>query len=258
LFGMMTGAGMLLSFVAVDLFKENKIVGGVAIVVALATFFAFIDHPDALIYALGASVLAGIITARFVTFDPIIVDTQREKVRLIPLDGFRFLKDRKVIMGALALLALRTGTSITYSSIDGQMANIEPSVDHTNIISGLSGMLSGLFGGAPVEPIISGTAASPHPVSSAALMMVIMGILLLTGVLPRLVKYIPPSAVAGFLLLLGAVLVIPDNIGGVVTADDPVSGPITVVVTAATFNPFLGMLAGIAMRFVSGLLTGIF
>lgn len=256
--GMMTGVGVILSFVAIDLFKENKAVGGVSIVVALTTFLAMGDDPNGLIYALGASVIAAVIVARFVPFKPIVVDKEREKIRLIPLDGFKFLTDIKVIRGALALLALRTGTSIAYSGIDGQMANASPNVDHTNIIAGLGGAASALFGGPPVEPVISGTAAAPNPVSSGVVMMLIMGILLLVGLIPLLARYVPVSSVAGFLLLLGAVLAIPGNISGVIGPEDAFSGPITVVVTAATFDPFLGMVAGVAVRFISGLLTGAF
>ncbi len=36
--------------------------------------------------------------------------------------------------------------------------------------------------------------------------------------------------------------------------DDPYSGAATVVVTAATFDPFLGMVAGIVVRFLTGLI----
>ncbi len=258
LFGMMTGVGVILSFVAIDLFKEDKIVGGVSIGSAIITFFLFSNNPNNLIYALTVSVIAGIITSRFVQFKPIEVNLERERVKLIPLEGFKFLKDITVIRGALALLALRTGTSIAYSGIDGSMANVTPNVDHTNIIAGIGGAVSALFGGAPVEPIISGTAAATHPVSSAAIMMVIVGIILLLGFFPKLARYIPVSAVSGFLFILGAVLAIPDNISGVITPEDPFSGPITVVVTAATFDPFLGMVAGIVVRLFSGLLAGIF
>jgi len=251
--GMLTGVGIILSYVAIDLYKENKIIGATSIVFALGTFFAFNGDPNNLIYALFASVIAAIIAARFVKFEPIMCDLDREKVKLIPFFGFKFLTDITVIRGALALLALRTGTSIAYSTIDGQMANVTPNVDHTNIISGLSGIASSLFGGAPVEPIISGTAASPNPVNAGVLVMLIMGIILLIGLLHKLAKYVPTSAVSGFLLLLGSVLAIPDNIGGVISATDAISGPITIVVTTATFDPFLGMVAGIVVRFASGL-----
>ncbi len=260
LFGMMTGAGLILSFVAIELVRENKLVGGASVLTAFVVFFAT-PYPDNIIYGLGASVIVAIIVARvaarYVPFEPIPVDPEKEKVRLIPLDGFRFLTDSKVIMGALALLALRTGTSITFTEIDAGMAGVEGNVDHTNIISGLSGAASALFGGAPVEPIIAGTAASPHPVSSAALMMAIMGGLLLFGVIPKLAQFIPPAAISGFLIMLGSLVVLPDNIPMIVTDADPVSGPVTAAVTAGTFNPFIGMVAGVIVRFIYGPLIGL-
>jgi AGZA family xanthine/uracil permease-like MFS transporter len=246
--GMMTGVGVILAFVGIETFKENKVIGGVSIAVALATFFALHDNPNALIYALFASVVAGLIASRFVAFKPIVSDAKTEKVKLIPFDGFSFLKDSKVIRGALALLALRVGTSIAYSGIDAQLAETTANVDHTNIIAGLAGAASAVFGGAPVEPIISGTAAAPNPVVSGALMMALMGAILLLGLLPKLGKIVPTASIAGFLFLLGAGLAIPDNIGGVITDADRISGPVTVVVTAASFDPFLGMVCGILVR----------
>ena len=255
--GMMTGVGVILSFVAIDTFKGNKVVGGVSIAAALLAFFILSGNDNNLIYALFISVLAGVIASRFVPFEVIETSAEREKIRLIPFDGFAWLKDIRVIRGALALLALRVGTSIAYSGIDGQMAGVTVNVDHTNIIAGVAGMSSALFGGAPIEPIISGTAAAPTPHISAVIMMVVMGGILLLGLLPRLAKVIPMASIAGFLFLLGACLAVPDNIGGVVSEADMFSGPVTVVVTAATFDPFLGMICGIAVRFLTITLLGI-
>ena len=104
--GMMTGVGLILSFVAYETFKENRIIGGVSIVVALGTFFLLINDPNNLIYALFASVAAAIVVSRFVEFKPIVdPNAPREKIGLIPLDRFAFLKDIRVIRAALALLA---------------------------------------------------------------------------------------------------------------------------------------------------------
>ena len=256
LFGMMTGVGLILTFVAYETFKENKIIGGVSIVVAVGTFFLLINDPNNLIYALFASVVAAIVVSRFVEFTPIVdasTSAVHEKIRLIPLDRFRFLTDVKVIRAALALLALRVGTSIAYSGIDSQMSGTEANVDHTNIIAGVSGAASAIFGGAPVEPIISGTAAAPNPVTSGFIMLVVMGLLLVFGLLPKLARWVPMASIAGFLFVLGAVLAIPGNVGGVISDTDPFSGPVTVAVTAVTFDPFLGMVCGIIIRFITGL-----
>ena len=107
--GMMTGVGVILSFVAIDTFKGNKVVGGVSIAAALLAFFILSGNDNNLIYALFISVLAGVIASRFVPFEVIETSAEREKIRLIPFDGFAWLKDIRVIRGALALLALRVG-----------------------------------------------------------------------------------------------------------------------------------------------------
>ena len=251
--GMMTGVGVILTFVAIDTCKESKAIGLVSIIVAVVTFMLLKNDGNNLIYALVASVLASIVVSRFVAFTPIISEYKKEKISLLPLDGFSFLKKPAVIRGVLALLALRTGTSIAYSGIDGQLANQAVNVDHTNIITGIAGAASALFGGPPIEPIISITAAAPNPPYSAALLMVIMGVLLIFGFLPRLARFVPMASIAGFLFLLGAIIAIPENIGGVITETDSISGPVTLAVTAATFDPFMGMLAGIGVRFLAGL-----
>lgn len=253
--GMMAGVGIILTFVAIDTCKDSKIIGIVSIVVALVTFLLLSNDDNALIYALLASIIASVVASRFVKFTPIISgEYKREKIRLIPWEGFGFLKSPSVIRGVLALLALRVGTSIAYSGIDAQLAGQPVNVDHTNIIVGISGAVSAIFGGAPIEPIISVTAAAPNPYFSGALMMAIVGILLLLGFLPRLAKFVPMASIAGFLFLLGAVIAIPENIGGIMTETDAMSGPITLVVTAATFDPFLGMMSGIIVRFITGVI----
>ncbi len=257
--GLLVGVGVILSFVAIDLFRESKIVGGVAIASAILGYLLLsaAGEENAVVYALGISVLAAVIAARFTTFKPVPVDRSRERLGLIPLGPlvrFKFVRNLTMIRGVLALLALRLGTSISYTTINAEFAGVKPDVDTTNIISGSSGAASGLFGGAPLEPIISGTSAAPNPAHAGALMMAMMGILLLGGLLPRLVKWVPTAAISGFLVLLGSFLVIPDNIGGVVAAGDPYSGTATAVVTAATFDPILGMLAGIIVRFVTELI----
>ncbi len=254
--GMLTGVGVILCFVALELFKENRIVGGVSIVAAVIGYLPLAHDNNGLVYALGISVAAALLTtfvlSRIRPFEPTPVDNSREKLRLLPLDRFRFLTDVVVIRGALALLALRTGTSIAYSSIDGQLANHAVDYDHTNIIAGASGAASAMFGGPPVEPIISGTAPTDHPMASGALMMFIMAAILLLKLLPKMAVYVPAAAISGFLFLLGAFAAFSSNVGGIVSDQNPFAGPVTTVVTAATFDPFLGMVAGVVVRALTG------
>jgi adenine/guanine/hypoxanthine permease len=254
--GMLTGVGVILCFVAFDLFKSNKIVGGVSIVAAVVGFLPLATNTNGLVYALGISVgaalIATVVLSRFRPFEKVEVDTSREGLKLLPLDRFRFLTDVVVIRGALALLALRTGTSIAYSSIDGELANHAVNYDHTNIIAGASGAASAMFGGPPIEPIISGTAPAPHAMASGALMMFIMAALLLLKLLPKMAVYVPAAAISGFLFLLGAFAAFSSNVGGIISDQNPFAGPVTTVVTAATFDPFLGMVAGVVVRALTG------
>ena len=72
-----------------------------------------------------------------------------------------------IVRAALALLALRTGTSIAYPSIDSDLAHVHTVTgsgvsvfDASNIMAGLAGFGSAFFGGAPLEPIITGTSSA--------------------------------------------------------------------------------------------------
>jgi AGZA family xanthine/uracil permease-like MFS transporter len=255
--GMLTGVGVILSLVAYDLFKENMVVGGVSVVVAVMTFLPLADNTNAFTYALAASISAALATSfvvrRFRPAEPVEIDTTRERIQLLPLDRFRFLRSTVVIRGALALLALRTGTSIAYSAIDGDLAGgAAYNVDHTNMTAGAAGAVSGLFGGPPIEPIISATAPAPHALGAGVLFMFLMGAVLLLGLMPRAAQHIPVASISGFLFLLGAFAAFAGNVGGTVSDENPFAGPVTTVVTAATFDPFVGMVAGVIVRFLTG------
>ena len=77
-------------------------------------------------------------------------------------------------------------------------------------------------------------------------MMIVVGIILLSGLLPKIGNYVPSSSIAGFLIVLWLfktfILDAP-----VALAINPAVGGTALVVTAIS-NPFLGMLAGIAAR----------
>src|SRR2546427_684044 len=158
-FGMLTGVGIILSIVAIDLIKENRVIGIVSAGSAFIIYLATVSDPSALIYALAGSVVISVIVGRFRQFDPILPDMRREKIMLvlpwrqlgqffrgyqtyegeIPAVGNgstngsntggtgqktkvikKLTRANKIMIvrAALALLALRTGTSIAYPSID--------------------------------------------------------------------------------------------------------------------------------------------
>ena len=111
----------------------------------------------------------------------------------------------------------------------------------------MSGAASAFFGGVPLEPIISGTAASPNPVFSAALMMGLAAVILLLGWVGKIAKYIPIQAVTGFLLLLGALIIFPEN-APLAMEENPLVGGVTAVVTGVTMDPFIGLIAGLITK----------
>src|ERR687891_1413422 len=285
-YGMMTGVGIILAIVAVDLIKENRLIGIISAASAFLVYFATRSDPSAIIYALAVSVVISVIVGRFRKFEPILPDIKRERIHLVlPWKKFgqlfrsyeayevpdsssnsdtqktvsvikKLTRPDKILIvrAALSLLALRVGTSIAYPAIDYDIAGSAPvtgsgvsAFDATNVIAGLSGFASAIFGGAPLEPIISGTAAAPNPVLSAALLMAFAAVILLLGFIGKAARYIPLQAVTGFLLLLGTLIIFPENAPAAMEAD-PVVGGVTAVVTAATMDPFIGMIAGLIVK----------
>jgi AGZA family xanthine/uracil permease-like MFS transporter len=254
--GMMVGAGLILAIVSFEMLKENWKIGVVSAGVAYILFI-FVPSPDwGLIIALAGSVIAGIIMGRiFPDFEPVVSKPEIEKIIFIP----RSLKDIKfyltkpeVIRATLAILALRTGTSIAYGGIDSDiLAKVQANPDAVNITSGIASFFSAMFGGANVEPIISATAGAPNPVFSGVLLLVLMGAILLFGLLPKVGKWVPTQSVVGFLLVLSTMIIIPENLP--ILLKDPVTGAVAAGVTAAAIDPFLGMLVAVLVRAFIGM-----
>ena len=161
----------------------------------------------------------------------------------------------KIARGALALACLNIGSNISFGMITGSMTGADTNpvdVDTLTVVSSLADFITSLFGGAPVESIISATGSAPHPVFSGVLMMTLMALLLFFGILPKLGKFVPMESIAGFLFVLGAVVTTPANFS-TGSAIDPMTTGITMIVSYF-FDPFFGMLAGIVVKFLLPLL----
>ena len=163
-----------------------------------------------------------------------------------------------VIRGALSLACLTIGANIAFGNITSSMSNQQLNVDHLTVYSGLADAVSSLFGGAPVEAIISATGAAPDALLSGIIMMGIMAIILFLGLLPKLGKFVPSQSIAGFLFILGAFVTIPADGAAAFSTGNPGDTVIAAVVMAVTavFDPFFGMLSGIALKIIVGL-TGV-
>lgn len=246
--GMMAGVGMMLSKVAWDMSKKDRVVGISSLISALIVYMATKD----LVYTITISVILSSVIYYFIEKDKTGV-TENVKEDRFKLQKLIFTPT--VIRGALAMACLNIGANIAFGRINADIADANVNVDTITIISSMADMASALFGGGPVEVVISATASAPHAVLAGVIMMVIMAIILFLKLLPKIGKYVPSASIVGFLFVLGAIVTLPGNAEAALTGDTPGSsliGGITMVVTAIA-DPFLGMLAGVIMQFLIGI-----
>lgn len=246
---MMAGVGLVLTKLALGMMKENKLVGITSVVTAVLVYF-FLGQN--LVYTIVISLVVSSAAAKLAGQDIGGGVGTAEKMGRLKLEKPIF--NLSVLRGALALACLTVGANIAFGSITGGIAGASQNVDHLTSYSGLADAVSALFGGAPVEAIISATAGAPHPVTAGVLMMGIMAVILFCGLLPKIGKYVPSQSIAGFLLILGAVVTVPGNAAAAFAgtgAGDTIVAGVTMGVTAFT-DPFFGMLAGTALKLLFG------
>ena len=263
--GMMSGVGLILAGVSLDMFSQDKRTTLVSIVTAIAAYAIFFNSPNKVVWTIFISVIVS--TADFLLLQKRRVDVSasvEEGRQYMEMSSewrfwkkeywkdFKIIKPRvnvNVILGALSLVMLNIGANISFGGITASIAGTTQNVDHLSIINSLADFPSALFGGPPIEAIISGTAGAPWPVACGIAFMFATGILVLVGVIGRLGKYLPSQSIAGFLLVIGFALTFAPNLSAVAGSDDSMSGYIALGVTAWSKNPFLGMVAGIAVRY---------
>lgn len=264
--GMMSGVGLMLAGVSLDMFSQDKRTSLVSIITAIAAYAVFYNSPNKVVWTIFFSV--AISTADFLLLQKRRVDisaTVEEGREYMQMSSewrfwkreywkeFRPIKPRintTVILGALSLVMLNIGANISFGGITASIAGTTQNYDHLSIINSLADFPSALFGGPPIEAIISGTAGAPWPVACGIVFMLVTGVLVLTGVIDRLGKYLPSQSIAGFLLVIGFALTFAPNLSAVAASDNPMSGYIALGVTAWSKNPFLGMVVGIAVRYL--------
>ena len=263
--GMMSGVGLILASVSWDMFAQEKRTTIISVVTAIIAYAVFLNSPNKVVWTIFFSVV--ISTADFLFLQKRRVDLSsvieegREQLQMS--NEWRFWKkaywsDFKlikptfnvaVILGGLSLVMLNIGANISFGAITASIAGTTQNFDHLSLINSFADIPSALFGGPPIEAIISGTAGAPWPVACGIVFMLVTGILILVGVIGRLGKYLPSESIAGFLLVIGFALTFAPNLSAVSASDNPMSGYIALGVTAWSKNPFLGMLAGLAVRF---------
>ncbi|MBQ3437320.1 MAG: NCS2 family permease [Fusobacterium sp.] len=243
---MMAGVGIMLTRISLQGLKESKIVTASSIISAFITYFFFGQN---LVYTIVVCVIFSSLIANIfrINFGGGIVENYKKIEIKKPVLNFN------VIRGALALACLTIGANIAFGNITASMTNgYSANIDQLTIYSGLADAVSALFGGGPVEAIISATGASPNPLKSGILMMIIMAIILILGLLPKISKFIPGHSVHGFLFILGAVVTTPTNTALAFsngTPEDYIISAAAMTVTAAN-DPFIGLLVALVVKYI--------
>ena len=264
--GMMSGVGLILAGVSWDMFGQEKRTTLVSIVSAILAYALFLNDANKVVWTIFISVVVS--TADFLFLQKrrvdisTLVEPGRETVKMSTewrfwkkayWSDFSFIKptlNLSVVLGALSLMMLNIGANISFGGITASMAGTAQNFDHLSIINSLADVPSALFGGPPIEAIISGTAGAPWPVMCGIVFMLVMGILVLLGLVGRLGKYLPAQSISGFLLVIGFAMTFAPNLTAVAGGENAMSGYIALGVTAWSKNPFLGMVAGVLVRYL--------
>ena len=263
--GLCGGVSLMLAGVTFDMFGQEKRTTIVSVVSALIAYMVFLNDGNKVVWTIFISVAVSTLDFLFLQKRRVdmstLVEEGREAAEMS--NEWRFWKkeywadfklikptfNAKVLMGALSIMMLNIGANISFGGITASIAGSTQNYDHLSIINALADVPSALFGGPPIEAIISGTAGAPWPVACGVVFMLVTGILILTGLISRLGKYLPAQSISGFLFVIGLLMTFAPNLTSVAAADGSMSGYIALGVTAWSKNPFLGMVAGIIVKF---------
>lgn len=260
---MMAGVGLMLAFVSIDMLHSEKLSGYVSMTSAILVWFFTKNLLYTIIISVFVSTVAyNVLKAQGkVTNENLVLSPEREKFTVNNIE-FQIWKHPKILTHALALSCLNIGANISFGKITANIANTNANIDHLAIYSSCADIVSSFFGGGPVESIISGTATAPNPVRASVIMMLLMAAILLLKLLPVIGRYVHTAAIAGFLFVLGTFVTFATDMQ-LAIASAPIpkdtfgSSPWGMIVAATTiisarWNPFFGLLAGLAIKFAFG------
>ena len=261
--GMMAGVGFMLCEVSYSFTKSDWQISVVSILSAVGTWMLLKNDPNAVVYTIGISVAVSTIfyvvrmkisglkaslkpTAELVEDQPLWKEWR---------DGWRsMIFNKTAILAALGLICMGIGCNISFGNITASIAGTTQNLNHLTIVNAVADFVSVPAGGLPLEGIISGTAGAPNPVLTGALMMLFIGILILTGAVEKLAKYVPPESISGFLLVIGFVLTVLPSVGSVIASGAIAAGMAALGMTIISKNPFYGMIAGVIVKLIGPML----
>lgn len=263
--GMMSGVGLMLAGVSWDMLKQERRVTLVSMVSAVIAYALFLNDGNKVVWTIFISVAVSTADFLFIQKRRVdlstIVEEGRKPVEMSSewrfwkkeyWSDFKFIKPTinvTVVLSALSIMMLNIGANISFGGITAGIAGMDQNFDHLSIINSLADVPSAIFGGPPIEAIISGTAGAPWPVACGIVFMLLMAVLILTGLVSRLGRYLPAQSIAGFLLVIGFVMTFAPNLSTVSASDNSMSGYVALGVTAWSKNPFLGMVVGVLVRY---------
>ena len=263
--GMMSGVGLMLAGVTLDMYGQEKRITIVSCASSLIAYVIFLNDGNKVVWTIFISVVASTLDFLFLQKRRVDMSTREEEGRESAemsnewrfwkkeyWSDFKMIKptfNMAVLMGALSIMMLNVGANISFGGITASIAGTTQNYDHLSIINALADVPSALFGGPPIEAIISGTAGAPWPVMCGVVFMLVTGLLILTGVIGRLGKYLPAQSISGFLFVIGLIMTFAPNAATVASSEGAMSGFVALGITAWAKNPFLGMVAGIFVKF---------
>jgi AGZA family xanthine/uracil permease-like MFS transporter len=259
--GMMAGVGYILAMVGITMCMQEKRAGIISLISALVIYITTHD----LVYTIAGSVLLSsldfaVLQKRRVDLNKVAADAGSEPEseewrfwRREYWSDFKVLKPRfklSAFFAGLSFICLNIGSNISFGNITAGIAGQPPKLDALSVINSLADIPSILFGGAPIEAIISGTAAAPDiggingPWLAGILMMLVSGVLLLLGIIGRLGKFIPAQSIAGFLFVIGFNVTLVPDLKVAFASGDPIAAAVAAGITIISKNAFYGLAAG--------------
>ncbi|MDY9925706.1 hypothetical protein [Methanosarcina sp.] len=261
--GIIAGVGIILTEVGAGYVKEKVHTAGLSTLGGVVAYLL----TENLVWVIVASVVLGTLAERYMperfrkeNEGNGEEDSQEEENGKNGGDRFGLIKlnpkewiSRPVLIGAFSVFALRTGAVVSYDTVNSNLAGVEPHLDGVTLMAGLGSLASALMGGGPIETTPAPMADTPDPVFSTALFMALMAGITLLGLVKRAGDYVPLQAIAGFLIVLGIFVILPDELP--LVAENPLPGAAALAVTALS-NPFYGILAGEAVILIMMLGVG--
>lgn len=243
LYGIMAGVGIMLTSVSIKMVKDNFKLGSISMAAGIITYLL----TSNIIYTTVAAIaIPGVIWNIVHRAEVKAAPPADFSLEQFKLNRFRF--HPSMIRGILAITTLLLGGIISGAAINASLAGSTADFNAVTVYAGLATALSPLFGGAPAGVVVVGTASAPDPLLSGIILMAVMAAAMLTKLAPRLKRVLPTECVAGLLFVLGAFVIFPDNAAASLQMSPLIGG--TTMLIAAMVDPFVGMCAGVLMRYI--------